>query len=178
MDSATTITLVISVFAFLAAAWSAVESWRLGRVERERDRRDELRDRRQQASQVAAWLCGATLTAPNFGAQPRQRWFLAVENASQVPVYQGRASVESKFPVPDLTAFMLPPGRTYFELARGEWRYGVHAEELDVVPRPLTNAERFRVTSFAFTDAAGDRWIRDDRGRLSPHDETGPVATG
>ncbi|QGS22010.1 hypothetical protein [Micrococcus luteus] len=61
----------------------------------------------------------------------------------------------------------LPPGRTYFELSKNEWGYGVQADELDVVPRPLTNAERFRVTAFTFTDAAGDRWSRDHQGRLS-----------
>ncbi|MCD0174212.1 hypothetical protein, partial [Micrococcus luteus] len=121
----------------------------------------------EQARQVAAWMCVAARINDEFGAPPTRRWFLAVENSSQVPVYGARATVASKYPVPDLTAAMLPPGRTYFELSKNEWGYGVQADELDVVPRPLTNAERFRVTAFTFTDAAGDRWSRDHQGRLS-----------
>lgn len=167
MDAANVIALVVSVLALLAAAWSAVESWRLRQIEKGRDERQDLREKQEQARQVAAWMCVAARINDEFGAPPTRRWFLAVENSSQVPVYGARATVASKYPVPDLTAAMLPPGRTYFELSKNEWGYGVQADELDVVPRPLTNAERFRVTGFTFTDAAGDRWSRDHQGRLS-----------
>lgn len=178
MDVSNVIALVISVLALVAAAWSAVESWRLRQIEKRRDERQDAREKQEQARQVAAWMCVATQIDAEFGVAPTRRCFLAVENSSQVPVYEGRATVASKYPVPDLTASLLPPGRTYFELRKKEWGYGVQAEELDVVPRPLTNAERFRVTLFTFTDAAGDRWSRDHQGRLSETGGKESAATG
>lgn len=177
MDPLNVLTLIISVLALLAAGWSAFESWRLGRIERARDHREALRARQNQAQHVAAWMCVGTVEDSEFGAKPRSRWFLAVENASQVPVYEGRATVTSRYPIAEFAAFMLPPGRTYFELGKREWGFGLQGEELDVVPRALTNAERFRITTFTFTDAGGARWSRDDRGRLT-ESTSDPSPTG
>ena len=42
MDAANVIALVVSVLALLAAAWSAVESWRLRQIEKGRDERQDL----------------------------------------------------------------------------------------------------------------------------------------
>ena len=56
MDAANVIALVVSVLALLAAAWSAVESWRLRQIEKGRDERQDLREKQEQARQVAAWV--------------------------------------------------------------------------------------------------------------------------
>lgn len=181
MDALGWTTLAISLLALVAAGWSAFESWRLGRVERQRDQRQEDRERQEQARQVAAWMCVVAEREHNLAATVRRRWFLAIENSSQVPVYDGHATITSKYPVPALEAAMFPPGRTYFELGKNEWGYGVQSDELAIVPRPLTNAERFRVTSLAFTDAAGTRWTRDEQGRLAEGPaaaDTGATSTG
>ena len=47
MDAANVIALVVSVLALLAAAWSAVESWRLRQIEKGRDERQDLREKQE-----------------------------------------------------------------------------------------------------------------------------------
>lgn len=159
-------TVIISVAALIVAWFSFQESRKMRGLEAGRDERQELRDRQDQARLVAAWMC-VVLAGGSGGTAGPNRWFLAVENASQVPVYDGEAAVASKYPVAPLSIAMLPPGRTYFELSKSGWSYGQQVEELGFAPRPLTQATTFRVESLTFTDASGDRWSRDDSGRLA-----------
>lgn len=162
MDTALAIaSLVIAVPALAAAIWSARESWQLRQIENERDRKQDLLEKQAQARTIATWLC------VHDGAGDEKRWFLALANESPVPVYDAVATIAARYETPDLAIALVPPGRTYFELTRQEWRFGRQAEELGFAPRPLTQSTSFGVASLSFTDAGGHRWMRDDKGRIA-----------
>lgn len=154
--------LLVSVPALAAALWSARESAELRRIESERDARQEAVERQAQARNVAAWMC------VHIGPDDRKSWFAAVANENPVPVDQATATFTSaRGGLPSLTVSLVPPGRTFFELDSDEWRYGRQADELGFAPRPLTQAARFGVATLEFTDAGGNRWSRDSRGRIA-----------
>lgn len=172
MDSAIALmSLVFSVPALVAALWSAIEAHRLRRIESDRDAKQEQRDRQEQAREVSAWMSV-------LEDEQSKRWFLTVVNSSANPVFQARTEISARFPVLPLDIALVPPGTTYFELpGKGkQWEWGRQLDELERAPRPLTAANVFKVSSLAFTDAAGNRWHRDDQGRLTAAATARPAA--
>lgn len=182
-DVPTWVLAATTFLAFVAAAFAGVVAYELLRVEQERDRLAEseraeqrLADQRAQASKVAAWF-GTWQSEGTFydgqGARPTAPWPRAgaiVRNASDLPVHQVRVSFcipldpaggldwrgAVRYSPPALTA-LAPPGDLHVEFPDGI-RGSVQAEGDDGA----------WLVAIEFTDAAGNRWVREPLGRLEP----------
>jgi arabinogalactan oligomer / maltooligosaccharide transport system substrate-binding protein len=119
-------------------------------LESRRERAAEALLARSQSAQVSAWW-GWSAT--------REGWGVFLRNGSGAPVYHVHATVlgpEDLTEIQEVQLPLLPPSSTpLFHLLE------THAEHDDST---LTrSARRVRVT---FTDEAGERWLRDQHGRL------------
>jgi hypothetical protein len=176
---------VAMLLAFVAAAFAAVVTCELLRIQSRRDaiaaeERSQLAEvqRRAQASRVGAWYgrWSSVVKGPGMAADPREwtRWGAIVSNASGLPVYNVRISfcvaVDTSA---ELTwqhgerylgaLRLVPPGEEHVEMpdhlrAEGE----------------ASGDEPTWLVAIEFTDASGSRWLRDPRGRLEPAN-AGPI---
>jgi hypothetical protein len=169
---------VTTLLAFIAAAFAALVTYELLRVESRRDavtaeerRQREDAQRWGQASRVAAWYgrWSSVVKGPGMAADPREwaRSGAIISNASHLPIYNVRVSF----------CVAVDPA------AGGTWRHGERylgalrlvppGEEHVEMPDHLRaeeaggNEQTWQV-AIEFTDASGSRWVRDARGRLEP----------
>jgi maltose-binding protein MalE len=149
-----------TLFALIFAAVAAVAARRAYRIESERDqvnagqrRQQEAFLRRAQAALVSAWW-----SSRNTPTDPPQ-WGAFVRNASETPVYQARLSVVNVHD-PDVS--------DHFDLAVVPPAAAPEFYRSRVVDEEMTpdTALDFRV-EMTFTDSTGNRWSRDQQGRLS-----------
>jgi len=157
-DVPTWISALASIAALSFAAAATVVAVRVYKIESRRDRvaaaearrRDE-EARRSQAVLVSGWWG----SDPGVSAQKAGAF---VRNASDAPVYNVTIAVLDPV-IPDSVATLsvpvIPPAD-----APGFYQVAGNSQVLD------TDDGEHRV-ELSFTDAAGMRWIRDQRGRLS-----------
>lgn len=157
-DLPTWISAVASLAALAFAAAATVAAIRVYRIESGRDRiaAAETRQREEQARRSQAVLVSGWWGGDPHGRRPRAG--ALIRNASDAPVYQVTISVLDPV-VPDSSATLsvpvVPPSETpgfYPVPDAGPGSAAVQGEQ--------------RV-ELSFTDAAGLRWLRDQRGRLS-----------
>jgi maltose-binding protein MalE len=127
-----------------AAAVSALE------LEFRRERMDEARQARSQSAQISAWW--------GWSTTPRG-WGVFFRNGSEAPVYSLHATVLGPDDYAEILRVhlpVLPPGSApLFHLLEA-----VADQDESTLTR---SARRVRVT---FTDEDGERWMRDQHGRL------------
>ncbi len=165
---------IASVLAFAAAAVAVVFSARTLRIERERERKAARREEREQAALISAWCATRTDSRHHSGRSFRG---LIVRNASHAPAYDMR--IESSYAQrvrDDATAIkpmkiaIVPPGEFY--IPEGEdnfaWGFPESLDGLDYGVKAVMNNRKWAVTSLDFTDSHGERWRRDELGRLFP----------
>ncbi|WP_305783768.1 sugar ABC transporter substrate-binding protein [Symbioplanes lichenis] len=182
LDPATAIAVVTAMVAVAAAAaaiWQAVSAKRqAGHARRQADAADkaaavavstlelqskqdrgaEARLLRSQSSQISAW----------WGQSDRgEGWGVHLRNGSEAPVFQVHATVlgpDDRAEIIQTHVPVLPPGSDpLFRVLETEVETGDFAAS--------RSARRVRIT---FTDEAGERWMRDQHGRLR-HFEAGLV---
>ncbi|MEH0821506.1 MULTISPECIES: hypothetical protein [unclassified Micromonospora] len=164
---------ITTLGAFIAALWAGRTAHKLYERESERDQRAEEdrreraeEQRRSQAVAVCAWFGRA---GEGYGGL----WCAIVRNASQSPVHEMvvkfyhrgtdgefelRTTVDKDVvPPTDPTIAVLPTAGLTVESTRTD-EYGDPIDEEDF--------DEFAV-AIEFTDAAGLRWERDVRGRLT-----------
>lgn len=178
-DVATWVLAVTTLLAFVAAAFAGLVAYQLLAVESARDLRAEEEraerrdaDRRAQAARVTAWY-GTWRSRSVFPQSPMPDWpayGAVIRNASDLPVYDVRV------------AFCIG-----VDPAAGvDWRSGMRYSSPDLIPVVPPGEERAEIpnqtrdqeaageseakwlVALEFTDAAGHRWLRDPRGRLTP----------
>jgi hypothetical protein len=168
---------ITTLLAFIAAAFAALMTYELLRVESRRDqgaarerRQREKAERSAQASQIAAWYgrWSSVVKGPGMASDPREwpRWGAIITNASDLPVYivkvsfcvavDSAAGLTWRHGERFLGALRLvPPGQQHIEMPDH-----VKAEE------EATGNEPVWLVAIEFTDASGAMWLRDPRGRL------------
>jgi hypothetical protein len=172
---------VTTLLAFVAAAFAALVTYELLRIESRRVALAvaELRQReeaqcRAQAARVAAWYgrWSSVVKGPGMTADPREwrRWGAIISNASDLPVYNVRVSFcVAVDPSAGLTwrqgerfagaLRLVPPGEEHIEMP----------DHLRTDEEASGNQPTWLV-AIQFTDAFGARWLRDPQGRLEPAD--------
>ncbi|AGM07105.1 hypothetical protein [Amycolatopsis keratiniphila] len=137
-------TVVVAFFALTAATWSALTAHRTG--VRQAQQLQEARDHeiRRQAAQVAAW------SVPNMDNDGTQTISTYIVNASSLPVF---------------TLELTDVG--------GTWNFAVQeptpeprlmrAQDYDWSEDGIDPSE-IRMATLLFTDAEGNRWVRDKHG--------------
>jgi hypothetical protein len=172
---------VTTLLAFVAAAFAALVTYELLRIESRRVavavaelRQREEAQRRAQASRVAAWYgrWSSVVKGPGMTADHREwpRWGAIISNASDLPVYNVRVSLcVAVEPSAGLTwrqgerfagaLRLVPPGEENVEMPDH-----VRTEEAASGNQPTW------LVAVEFTDASGTRWLRDPWGRLEPAD--------
>jgi hypothetical protein len=172
---------VTTLLAFVAAAFAAVATYELLRVESRRhavaleaQRQREEAQRREQASRVAAWYgrWSSVVKGPGMTADHREwlRCGAIISNASDLPVYNVRVSLCVAVEPSAGLAWrqgerfagalrLMPPGQEHIELPDH-----VRTEEEASGNQPTW------LVAIEFTDASGVQWLRDPRGRLEPAD--------
>lgn len=164
---------VTTLGALFAAIWAGRTARRLYERESERDRRAE-EDRREraedqrraQAVQVCAWLGRMQYTG---------RWCARVQNDSRTPIHNAkvefyfrRFGTEDEYILRGVASVnIIPPTNEPVDVFPGNGIAKV-ADEKDEYGK-LHSEDKFADFSVAieFTDAAGYRWRRDVRGRLT-----------
>ncbi|MCZ7436823.1 extracellular solute-binding protein [Micromonospora sp. WMMC241] len=149
---ATVFALVLALIAAIAARRAYLIEIGRDRVnEKERQQRHEF-TRRAQAALVSAW----------WGSTPGRRgndWGAFVRNASETPVYQANLAVVNVHD-PDVNErFDLPvippaPGPSF------------HPIRVDGARHMTPNAVADYRVEMTFSDSTGNRWMRDQHGRL------------
>jgi hypothetical protein len=176
-DVATWVVAVTTLLAFMAAAFAGLVAYKVLAVE---TRRDVLADSERiaaQAAEVAAWS-GRT-TAVTFvssdGPDTWQEWGAVIRNASGLPVYGLRVwfcdpadsapASDSQtlewYESPELTD-VLPPGDAFVSPPR------------EITKRRAAGSTERWLIAVEFTDAAGSRWLREPRGKLTPAGQADP----
>lgn len=161
--------VLVALFALVAAVWATVETRQMKQIERRRDAVSQRESRRRQANEVMAWM------SAELGKTGGSASVIEVHNRSGAPIYdlmvlssdlvyrdQRRMRVDN----PRLTVRIFPPGNlVYGPDAEYSWDLGRRPDECDRL-RPVTKSTDRRVTSFEFTDASGTRWRRGEDGVL------------
>jgi hypothetical protein len=172
---------VTTLLAFVAAAFAALVTYELLRIESRRVavavaelRQREEAQRRAQASRVAAWYgrWSSVVKGPGMTADHREwrRWGAIISNASDLPVYNVRVSLcVAVDPCAGLTwrqgerfagaLRLVSPGQEHVEMPDS-----VRTEEEANGNQPTW------LVAIEFTDASGVQWLRDPWGRLGPAD--------
>jgi arabinogalactan oligomer / maltooligosaccharide transport system substrate-binding protein len=189
-DVATWVLAATTLLAFAAVVFAGLVAYQLLTVESARDMRAEEErterreaDRRGQAAKVSAWY-GTWRSRPIFRGAAQSPmpewpvWGAVIRNSSDLPVYDVRVSFSvaadaaaglgwrprERYSSPGLIP-LVPPG----------------AEERNEIPDDVRKVEAAGGTelkwlvAIQFTDAAGTRWLRDARGRLTPADAAAPT---
>ncbi|GAA3659118.1 hypothetical protein [Microbacterium marinilacus] len=164
---------VTAAFALLAAFAAAIYTARTFRMERSREDRSVARERREQAALVSAWCASRTDVKHASGRSLRG---IMLRNASHAPAYDvviestyAQRKADDPEPVKPVSIAVVPPGE-YF-LQEGDkypWDLPTDAQSLEGLLQPIMNNPKWIVTSLVFTDAHGETWQRDERGRLEP----------
>jgi arabinogalactan oligomer / maltooligosaccharide transport system substrate-binding protein len=140
-----------AVSALVFAAVAAVYARRTYQIESQRDRVAEAILVRSQSAQISAWWGSSTTS---------KGWGVFLRNGSEAPVFQVHATVlgpDDRAEILQAHLPVLPPGPApLFHLLET----AVEHDESTLT----ISARRVRVT---FTDEAGERWMRDQHGRLS-----------
>lgn len=152
--------------ALTAAIWAALTSRRLVQVEMHRDVKAADRAAREQASGIAAWC----VFCPGNGEDSQAG--LLVHNDSDGPVYDvevhsTRLVKQVSIPQYPLRLSIVPPG-DFVATADPKYHWSLPEERgaIGGIVRPVTKSTGWMVTSVTFTDAHGQRWVRDG-GRLT-----------
>lgn len=163
---------IVAIGALLAAIAAAIAAGRTFNIERKREHKSEQRERREQAALISAW-CATRIDQKH----PTGRGLRAiiVRNASHAPAYDVRVSSSyakkarsTATEIAPAYIAVVPPGEYY--IGEGDeghaWAFpeplAGHAEHVV----PVMNNPRWIVTALEFTDAHGQTWCRDSRGRL------------
>jgi len=167
---------VVAIFALLAAVGAAIVAQRTFRIELSREHKAERRERQEQAALISAWCATRT-----DGKHPSGRALRAiiVRNASHAPAYDvtvcstyAKKARSEAVQIKPVSIAVVPPGEYYIGEGDETFAWGFpeplanHADHV----APIMNNARWIVTSFEFTDAHGQTWCRDKRGRLEQTD--------
>lgn len=135
-------------------------------------RRDDeaARQRRERhAVAVACWAAVIVEPDPDRPGKERQRYGVAIRNASNTVVYDItiRQRNAARPTQTDISLSQLPPD-TYFveEQGKRHWEFAKPLSEIDGDVRPVTKGESRPVVEFLFRDAANIHWLRVDDGLL------------
>jgi hypothetical protein len=172
---------ITALLAFIAAAFAALVTYELLRIESRRDQvaaeerrqRDDA-ERRAQASRVAAWYgrWSSVVKGPGMAADHREwvRWGAIISNVSDLPVYNVRVSF--CVAVDPSAALTWRHGERYLGALRLVPPGEEHVEMPDHIrgDGDASQNEPTWLVAIEFTDASGARWLRDPRGRLEPAD--------
>lgn len=154
--------IVVAGVALIASFWQQRQAnalqTRLNAIEELRVAENEEERRRERSLGISAWWA-----EDGRGGTPAARpWGVVVANAQHFPVREVSVVVRraGPDPTPALDLQVLPPGEWFFQQVRqsGKWMPAVHAEGV----LPVMRAADTSVLSVEFTDAAGDRWRRDE----------------
>jgi hypothetical protein len=169
---------VTMLLAFVAAAFAALVTYELLRIESGRDaaaleerRQREDAQRWEQASRVAAWYgrWSSVVKGPGMAADPREwaRWGAIISNASELPVYNVRVSF--CVAVDPSAGQAWRTGERYLGALRLVPPGEEHVEMPDHLRAEEANGNELTwLVAIEFTDASGIRWLRDPLGRLAP----------
>lgn len=139
------VTCVIASLALAAATWSANTSHKTSLRQAKQIKEAQDHDMRRQAAQVAAW------SVPNMGEDGTQTVSTYIMNASNLPVFTleltDGVSPTASFAVQEPTT---EPRR--WRVVNYDWSED-EAEPWEV-----------RIAQLFFTDAEGNRWLRDHNG--------------
>ena len=175
------LSVLVAAAALGAAIWAGLTSKRLFDVERERDRIENDRRAKQQASEIAAWC--VTYDTPVNQPSPKG---LLIHNSSNAPVFDvkvlstysktKRENPETQKP---LTMSVLTPGDyATIEDDKYPWKFPETQsrveEKVGSKLRPVTNNPGWMVTGIAFVDSYGTSWLRDERGQLLRQEQETP----
>lgn len=175
-DVATWVLAVIALAVLFAATFAGLMAYELLRVELGRDhvaaeerRLSEDERRRGQASLVAAWF------GKRQGIEPFLTWGAIISNASPLPVYDVRVSF--CVAVPAASGLTWRQGERYSSpdlihvLAPGEHHAAIPSDIFrseDVFRPEDAGGKTEWLVAIEFTDASGQRWVRDPSGGLRP----------
>lgn len=177
-DVPTWTSTVVSAVALGAAWFAARASWKVLKIETERDNDADEREQRAQADLVAAWL-------DIYDLDDSAEWHVCLANESKVPIYDVDVVVKSAV-YPNSLAHtssvyspVVPPGRTflpfpevpmhtYDEVERlAEDNDDPRPPEVDSVMDSEFGIRLLHKVSFTFSDAAGIKWERSRLGILT-----------
>lgn len=156
--------------ALIAASIAALMSYRLFKVESERDHNAQEREQRTQADRIAAWLV--------HDGDGLDDWAIQIQNDSNVPVYFFTAEIWGGLYISEVLGrtgiLVLPPGS--LKVRTPELRYWatrhLPPDALDeCTPNAVLNSFFVAIT---FRDAAGVTWRRSEIGVLNRRNEEGP----
>ena len=155
---------VTTALALFAAVWAGHTARRLHVIEQGRDRDREQAAERKQADLVAVWVSWnglrVPLSLPSGATSPAS---LAVQNGSAVPTYDVQVTYSEAGVALGIQSFHIisPTGsQAHYREIKCD---GV-LQRLDEPRAPDVRLD-LRV-SITFTDAGGNRWIRESSGRL------------
>jgi hypothetical protein len=177
-DVATWVVAVTTLLAFVAAALAGIVAYRVLAVETRRDLLADSERIAAQAAEVAAWSgrTKAETFVSSDGPDTWQEWGAVIRNASGLPVYGLRVwfcdpadpapGSELRPPAwyesPELTD-VLPPGDSFVSPPR------------EITKRRAAGGPQRWLVAVEFTDAAGTRWLREPRGKLTPAGQADPL---
>ncbi|MGO4956070.1 hypothetical protein ACTQ49_02135 [Luteococcus sp. Sow4_B9] len=162
------VSALAAVGALVAAVWAGLTAKKLYDMETRRDEMSSELQRRRAASRVSAWVCTHFPEGVNEGANRRDGVIIA--NQGDCPIYDVRIESTGKdgLQKKEIVQHVLPPGE-YFVGSRSDafqWDSPDQTQCLEGIIRPITKKPDWRVTQLKFQDADGNRWLRDERGRL------------
>lgn len=155
-----------------AAIWAGITATRVYRLETEREQRAARQRERHAAELVAAWTGEHVYRRPGDDpdSSARSRRGVVLSNLGQGPVFE--VVVESTDPegtsAPPLELSLIPPGRYFVPRHGVGWGLPAALELVDGDVVPVMRRSTWAVTAMRFADGASRRWVRDDKGNLSP----------